>query len=386
MAKGIYIGDSSNKARKVKKLYIGDASGKARKVKKVYIGDANGKARLCWQSGLGKFVVTGGTNARAYSINSSNPTIHTLIPKPNDSLSQYYVHQASTFCLENFVCVGSYGKVFFSKDGNTMYDNGTYQPEGGDSARFVKYLNGKIFTGAYSTGKLRYKNSIEDTTWTTISRTFKYIHDIAYGDGYYCIVYGENNYNATGTLYYAYSTDLTSWTVKSFTTSTMVNMGNICYFNGKFIMNFAYKGTYDWNGRTSRYISTSSMSGTPTSLPNSYISMKIMDGKLYATGIYSSRSGAIGVSTDGVSWGVAHQFTDANTQQEKDIRFTDVAYGDGVYTAIGFVVNSTYNYARCIATSKDNMSTWSIAYYDDSALTSGNYLTSVSFSEDGGTQ
>lgn len=48
MAKGIYIGDSNYKARKVKKIYIGDSNYKARKVKKVYIGDANGKARLCW--------------------------------------------------------------------------------------------------------------------------------------------------------------------------------------------------------------------------------------------------------------------------------------------------------------------------------------------------
>lgn len=52
MAKALYIGDSSNIARKVKKIYIGGSDGLAHKVKKIYIGDANGKARLAYTSSV----------------------------------------------------------------------------------------------------------------------------------------------------------------------------------------------------------------------------------------------------------------------------------------------------------------------------------------------
>ena len=47
---GIYIGDSSSKARKIKNIFIGGSNNLARKVKAVYIGDVNGVARLVWQS------------------------------------------------------------------------------------------------------------------------------------------------------------------------------------------------------------------------------------------------------------------------------------------------------------------------------------------------
>lgn len=46
MGKGIYIGNASSKACKVRKIYVGDSNGKSRKVKKIYIGDSYSKARL----------------------------------------------------------------------------------------------------------------------------------------------------------------------------------------------------------------------------------------------------------------------------------------------------------------------------------------------------
>lgn len=51
---GIYIGDSSSKARKIKNIFIGGSNNLDRKVKAVYIGDVNGVARLVWQSVIAK--------------------------------------------------------------------------------------------------------------------------------------------------------------------------------------------------------------------------------------------------------------------------------------------------------------------------------------------
>lgn len=51
MGKGMYAGDASGKARKVKQAYLGVAN-VAQKIKKMYIGDASGKARLCFSGGV----------------------------------------------------------------------------------------------------------------------------------------------------------------------------------------------------------------------------------------------------------------------------------------------------------------------------------------------
>lgn len=49
MSKKIYIPDSENIARRVKKIYI-PVDGVAHKVKKIYVGDAENKARQCFSS------------------------------------------------------------------------------------------------------------------------------------------------------------------------------------------------------------------------------------------------------------------------------------------------------------------------------------------------
>lgn len=62
MAKGAYIGDSSNRARKIAKMYVG-VYGTARKIIKGYIG-VNGVARLFFSDDdyiateLGDYLVT----------------------------------------------------------------------------------------------------------------------------------------------------------------------------------------------------------------------------------------------------------------------------------------------------------------------------------------
>ena len=52
MAKGVYVGDSTSKARKVKKMYYG-VGNLAKEIKKGYIG-IGGVARPFWTSGPGE--------------------------------------------------------------------------------------------------------------------------------------------------------------------------------------------------------------------------------------------------------------------------------------------------------------------------------------------
>lgn len=121
MAKGIYIGDSNHKARKVKKIYIGDSNHKTRKVKKIYIGDANGKARLCWQSGLGKVILTGGGIKYTYRSTNDNPTEKITIPSNYTGTTEAYV----VFINGRFVIAqagvntNTYHSSFYSFDGET---------------------------------------------------------------------------------------------------------------------------------------------------------------------------------------------------------------------------------------------------------------------------
>lgn len=118
MAKGCYIGDSNNKARKVKKMYIGDANGVARKVKKVYIGDANNKARLCWSGSLGITVLLIGSSLYYTKDNNTFALSRNNIAPSNSSYSRVTYGNnrfIATFPTTN--ALEMWSSLFYSLDG-----------------------------------------------------------------------------------------------------------------------------------------------------------------------------------------------------------------------------------------------------------------------------
>lgn len=192
MAKGIYIGDSSNKARKAKKLYIGDASNKARKVKKVYIWDANGKARLAWQSGLDTIVVVGGNSS-----STSYLGIAYSVGKGTFQLANYNTsaYRATDVCYgeDKFVVVcsnigtGSLLGPHYSYDGITWTQNAGASL-GGYETKNIVYLNGYYIANTTNLGRISY--SKDGITWysaTVTSSTTYYPQCITYCNGQYWI-------------------------------------------------------------------------------------------------------------------------------------------------------------------------------------------------------
>ena len=123
MAEGIYVGDSSNKARKVKKLYIGGSDGKARKIKKVYIGDGNGKAWLCWSGVNGNIVFTtkgtSSNNAKKiyYARDLGTPQEITL-PNVQNGVTEIKVACSKTrvVCIVSSINYSGYASIYYSDD------------------------------------------------------------------------------------------------------------------------------------------------------------------------------------------------------------------------------------------------------------------------------
>lgn len=114
MAKGLYIGDENNIARKIKKLYVGDENNIARKVKKVYVGDENNIARLVWTSETNKF------------------TKVTNVTKMNSAYADYtgfYSILTDMYCRSTYV----YGQTWVKIGDNSFYvygacDISSYSP------------------------------------------------------------------------------------------------------------------------------------------------------------------------------------------------------------------------------------------------------------------
>lgn len=200
MAKGWYIGNEGNVARKVKKMYIGDESNKARKVKKVYIGDSNDKARLCWSGSLGTTVLLIG---------------HSL----------YYTKDNNTFTLGRYNIIPS----------NASYTRVTY-----GNNRFIATFPTTNFSEIWSS--LFY--SLDGISWTVVDQTlilerlYNSTYDrlsfrTVYINTYFVICF----YGAIG-----YSSDGVNWNVTPLpvdSSNNYIKHTNAVYHNGTYLITSA---------------------------------------------------------------------------------------------------------------------------------------------------
>ena len=299
MAKGCYIGDSSSKAKKVKKIYIGDGSNVARKVKKVYIGDENGKARLAWQSGLNTIVVVGGNSGSssylgiAYSINKG-----TFINANYNTMA----YSAEDVCYgENkFVAVGSntgYADRFgphYSYDGITWTQNAGASL-GGYRAYRIIYTNGYYISWSNWTSILYFSYSTDGIKWKRSSKVNSY-DDTIYR--LLCVTYCNGKYwvgSTHGAIYKSDSLDGT-WTIEfasksGLTTNTDYNVTAFAT-NGtnKLICHQAKVGIFYYDFNQNKWIK--SLSYTDGDCVMSYGNNKFY----IVLGVYSY------TSTDGITW------------------------------------------------------------------------------------
>ena len=288
MAKGGYIGDGNNKARKLKKAYIGDENNKARKVKKGYIGDENGKAKLFWTSNINTLVTWDMTSYDvAYSVN-----LQTWINRNIDII----IFSSGTFGNDKFVrFVG--GKASYSTDGinwttadtNILIQNGTYE-----------FLDGKfVCYDSTSSGNNIYHTSTDGFNWNEETCVFN--SDFPLGLTTTRIIKVNNKYIMIGNNFkdsYSQgvifiSEDVANWTGVNYLGARYCT--DIAYGNGKLVV----VGNTDASGMgcvrvSSDFFDTYSIYLNPNRV---YNAISFGNGVFVALSDYG-----ISYSTDGIDW------------------------------------------------------------------------------------
>lgn len=295
MAKGWYIGNESNIARKVKRMYIGDGNDVARKVKKVYIGDENGKARLAYSSGLGKIIMGCWTGVSTVFMRSDSYNSMSVFYMPSTITAKgwplvIYGKDRFVTVIPNINGSGSSGE----KDGGYSFDGITWEPIDFQNinsnynfhAKFLGYVN-RYYIILSQAGLLSY--SMDGINYTTVTiRSDTVFDSVCYAGGYYYIsgagaLWGFRCNQLGGTLEYV---------------ATGGYMGRACVNDSGTIM-VAYRinnGFYMYDFSTNKYVQTSTILTTGGE----------MYGSAYGNGrfvmINTTFNNRIYYSLDGVQW------------------------------------------------------------------------------------
>lgn len=294
MAKGWYIGNEGNVARKVKKMYIGGADGKAHKVKKIYIGDKNSKARLCWSGVNGNIVFTtkgtSSNNAKKvyYSQNLGSPQEITL-PNVQSGVTEIKVACSKTrfVCVVSMINFSGYASIYYSDDCIN------WNP-----------VIGQMYTSAGTYNNIRYfeetgyfvVNNAENLFWSTdgvnwnskrISSDVR-LTDVAYGGGSYLITIHSHYPTMCNTL----GGDIT----QIYDPTGKVNFSCVIYGNGAFVAHKPSAGIHRLDLATMKWTLVTSLT--------SAISLHEEISMVYGNGMFLCGTTFKGVfySYDGINW------------------------------------------------------------------------------------
>ncbi|HAB60127.1 MAG TPA: hypothetical protein DCE48_05375 [Lachnospiraceae bacterium] len=330
MAKGWYIGNESNIARKVKRMYIGDGNDVARKVKKVYIGDENGKARLAYSSGLGKIIVghygKNFSQANSYGVLTplSMPNTVTVAGIPfivfgaDRFVTVITKESGSGSSTEKMGAYSFDGVTWYPSDINLMNSSSDWW------VKFLGYING-YYIILYSKGQMVF--STDGINWTWFALRSDTLWDcVEYANGYYYVsgryaswtikfpvlnTNPERTYaysgniagicaNPTGTIMVGYLANngivkydfaTTKWNVVSTIVMSSGSTQGSVYANGKFVMtntNFTNHVYYSYDG----------VSWTSVDLPRQIFTLSF-DGANFIAG---STNGYYMYSSDAINW------------------------------------------------------------------------------------
>ena len=330
MAKGWYIGNESNIARKAKRMYIGDGNDVARKVKKVYIGDENGKARLAYSSGLGKIIV--GHSGKVFSKADSYGALTQLsMPSTVTVAGIPFI----VFGADRFVTVitkegGSASTDekmgAYSFDGVTWYPSNIFilNSSSDNWVKFLGYVNG-YYIVLTNNGQMVF--STDGINWTWFALRSGTLWDcVEYANGYYYVsgryaswtikfpvlnTNPERTYaysgniagicaNPSGTIMVGYLANngivkydfaTTKWNVVSTIVMSSGSTQGSIYANGKFVMtntNFTNRVYYSYDG----------VNWTSVDLPRQIFTLSF-DGANFIAG---STNGYYMYSSDAINW------------------------------------------------------------------------------------
>ena len=350
MAKGGYIGDGNNKARKVKKGYIGDSSGKARKVKKGYIGDVNGKARLFWTSNINTLV--------AWSPYSYNMNYSTNLQSWTNGATDTATFTKGTYGNDRFVRFRP-DIVSYSENGIT-WTQATHSPS--LNLNPYEFIDGK-FIGymGIRNGTNTYYTSTNGYTWISNSLNMNSTSFLSFSP--YRVIKANSTYVMIG------RNDQTDYTYGMvFTSNDMINWNekyhgvnrrctDIAYGNGKCVV---IGLNYDDSGFT--LVSDDLFNTATIGYSAEYISISFGNGVFVAiNGSLSNPS--VDYSTDGYSWTRGLNFSSYTERRQISVVFT----GEKFYT-IGDYGYSYYS---------ENGMNWTQMTGLDSSVTYSNLLYSI---------
>lgn len=283
MAKKAYIGDTSNKARKVKKIYLGDINEKARKVKKGYIG-IGGVARPFFSGGevtyYGAITDTSeprhsrGTDtavvgdyalvAGSHSANGQHTYALQTVDAYDKSLTKHSAPQLYSYGVYASTTVGNYA-LFYTDTGMEIYDSSLtkqFQPVSTsmawcDTATTVGsygiFMGYEVTYGEYGVTYPSLSVPFAYTEWLTQTSVpssigLTHINSTTIGD--YALFGPGRGYNSDDYKVDAYNASLTLFS----TTPTDVSIIMAEHYGATTVGDYALFGTLDGGGTPSTRI------------------------------------------------------------------------------------------------------------------------------------
>ena len=308
--------------------------------------------RYTTQSG---WISVSGGSSRGF--NSGDVFLFTEDPGPNYVGSNSVVLQSAypnifnkVGLIENDRTVYSFGLSLEGSNGRALaYGDGVYVAGGGsgrvssstDGIRWTTRTSGttnQINSMAYGNGVFvrvgivgTIGTSTDGVTWTVrTSGTTSRIEKVAFGNGTF--VYGQSGGGVAGQIVGRRSTDGITWTTITAPNSPR-NVTALSYVNGIFLLGTSASATGG-----SLYKSTDAITWESVSIGLTSVSGEITD-LAYGNGIYvavggSTSRGTIATSTDAVTWDV---------RTEGSVAIRSVAYGDGIflYTTRSQIIKSS---------------------------------------------
>jgi hypothetical protein len=222
----------------------------------------------------------------------------------------------------------------------------------------VSYNNGRYIV-AQGTEIFLSTDAATWTKYTSGESGINYFNKVIFGNGKFVATRTVSDLatgNQDGQI--VYSTDGKTWTRATITglTGRTIWNGGIIWTGSQFL---AING-----GASTQYIATSSDGITWTATNNSSIATNAVNDVAYGNGMYVAVGGKISTSTDGVNW--THNTTTANTQLAAGYPLQSIVFSEGKFITVGQALNSTNNKAL-IYSSIDGLN-WSLATVSASSM------------------
>jgi hypothetical protein len=245
---------------------------------------------------------------------------------------QVYDHRYTEIAFGNgkFVA-GSYkGQIAYSSDGVkwTLVNDSTF---GDEDVAGILFGKDKFIAVAENNRKKAY--SSDGIKWTAVDSKYDSIAILAYGNGR---LIGLNNYETDGRM--AYSTDFVKWTVEEDAKDVISgsNITAIAFGKDKFVAGSGGgRIIYSSDGIKWLLVNRSGIKFDIRDI--------IYDGSKF---VAAGRGDRVGISEDGIKWRAVSEYILGKASNGLGYEVTAVAYGNGMYVAVGEYGKMAYSTGR----------------------------------------